>query len=343
VGGAAGSAATVVLALTLAACSSPSHPPVPRSGLHGAVSEFASKGCDAPPHPALTNQRDSMTVDGTTRDYLLTTPTGYTQPQPLVLDFHGFAEGDQTESLSTQFSPLAQRKRFVVAYPNGTGTPIAWDTSTRPSNPDLHFVTALLDHLEATECIDRSRVYATGLSQGAFMTSALACTMAGRFAAVAPVAGIQLPPTCHPSRPVPILAFHGTADPILHFNGGLGLGVLTNALQGKGTDHVKLPKAQLSGPGYPAHVAGWAAKDGCRQKPIDSKLTAHVVHRSYRCPPGVAVEFDIILGGGHSWPGSAFDRSIASVVGPTTSELNATATIWRFFERFRLGRVRPGA
>jgi polyhydroxybutyrate depolymerase len=254
----------------------------------------------------------------------------------LVIDFHGYGEGDSTESLTTQLGALGQQDGFLVAFPQGTGQPISWNTSTRRNNPDLHFVGALLHHLEAVECVDPSRVYATGLSQGAFMSSTVACAMSQRFAAVAPVDGVQLPTPCHTTRPVPILAFHGTADPILHFNGGLGRGVLKHAL---GVKPRRLPKqapARLNGPGYPATVKAWAAKNGCRTNAHDSKLSPHVIHRVYPCPHRTAVEFDIVLGGGHTWPGSAFSQQIVRFVGPTTTEVDATRAIWRFFQRFSL-------
>jgi polyhydroxybutyrate depolymerase len=287
----------------------------------------------------VTNQAGQLTVGGARRTYLLTTPAAHRAPAPLVVDFHGYGEGAPTEALTTQFSPLAQADGFVVVYPNGRGDPIAWDTSTRPGNPDLHFVTALLGRLESTQCIDEARVYATGLSQGAFMSSTVACAMSQRFAAVAPVSGVELSRPCHLSRPVPVLAFHGTADPILHFNGGLGRAVLEDDIHVNPKPLPKLPTARLNGPGYPANVKHWAAKDGCSTTPTDHKVSPHVIHRSYSCPPGVAVEFDIILGGGHSWPGSAFSKEIAKFVGRTTMELNATSTIWSFFQRFHLSHA----
>jgi polyhydroxybutyrate depolymerase len=98
----------------------------------------------------------------------------------------------------------------------------------------------------------------------------------------------------------------------------------------------KLPKANLNGPGYPATVKAWAAKDGCGTTPTDTRISPHVIHRVYPCPPGVAVDFDIIVGGGHSWPGSAISAEIAPFVGHTTMEINATAAIWAFFQQFHL-------
>jgi polyhydroxybutyrate depolymerase len=58
--------------------------------------------------------------------------------------------------------------------------------------------------------------------------------------------------------------------------------------------------------------------------------------RSYRCPPGVAVEFYIVLGGGHAWPGSQVSASLKAITGPSTFEIDATDIIWKFFQRFRL-------
>ncbi len=257
------------------------------------------------------------------------------------MDFHGYGEGAPTESLTTGFGALGQRDGFVAVFPSGTGAPIAWDTSTGSGNPDVRFVAALLDHLEATQCIDEARVYATGLSQGAFMTSTIACVMSSTFAAVAPVAGVQLPRHCPTARPVPLLAFHGTADPILHFNGGIGRKVLADDIHAHPRPLPKLPVARLSGPGYPANVRAWAVKDGCGTTPTDTTLSAHVIHRSYPCPQGVAVEFDIIRGGGHSWPGSPISAAISAFVGHTTMEINATNAIWAFFRGFHLAHPLP--
>ena len=97
-----------------------------------------------------------------------------------------------------------------------------------------------------------------------------------------------------------------------------------------------LPPVNLDGLGYPATVADWAKRDGCAPNPVDTMVSPHVIHRVFQCPPGTAVEFYIILGGGHAWPGSEFSQKIAAITGPTTFEINASNTIWAFFQRFRL-------
>ncbi len=290
----------------------------------------------------MSGLRQDITVDGVARWYLLTTPPTPTgaAPLPLVVDLHGLAEGATLHADTSQFGPKAQTDGFIVVFPEGTGTPVAWDiapsTSAHP-NHDIDFMNAMLDAVEAQHCVDTSRVYADGFSDGALFTSLLACTMANRFAAFAAVAGIVVPSPCDPGRKVPILAFHGTADPILYFNGGLGTAVLNHALgSGPAPTTTAAPPTELDGKGYPANVKAWAAKDGCHLTPTDTEVRAHVVMRSYRCPPGVAVEFYIVLGGGHAWPGSQVSASLKAITGPSTFEIDATDIIWKFFQRFRL-------
>lgn len=295
-----------------------------------------SSGCNRPRSPELSVAMRTLSVGGTTRSYLISTPAPSRSPLPLVLDFHGLAEGDALEAVTTQFGALAHRDRFIAVFPEGTGSPVGWQSQDTRSNPDLVYVAALLNQLESTQCVDERRIYAAGFSDGAIMTSLLACTMSDRIAAFAAVSGVQLPRPCA-KRPVPILAFHGTADPILYFNGGLGAATLSNLLGGHPTaTTVPLPPVRLNGPGYPATVAAWARHDGCARQATNARIAAHVIRRTYRCPAGTAVAFYIVLGGGHAWPGSKFSKALAALTGPTTFEINATPIIWSFFERFAL-------
>lgn len=313
-----------------------------------------SSGCKNPPPPSVTSQRQDMEVDGAARWYLLTTPASTTPsptaatkstktpaPRPLVVDIHGLAEGAVIHAQTSQFGVLGQKDGFVVVFPNGTGSPVKWNTSTRAKpNPDLDFLAAMLNQVEASQCIDTSRVYASGFSDGAFMVSTVACTMSNRFAAIAAVSGLQLPTPCRTTRPVPILTFHGTADPILFFNGGVGIGTLNQALgqgePGGSTTTTTTPPAKLHGPGYPATVRAWAVKDGCGPRSTDTRVASQIILRTYRCPKGTAVKFFIVLGGGHAWPGSKFSQAISSITGFTTFQINATNQIWAFFRQFRL-------
>ena len=317
----------MVLSIGVGACSSTAaHQSSPSTevaaGATGSSAPVASAGCSSPAPVSVTELRQNVTVDGVARWYLLTTPPTHKGVAiPVVVDLHGLSDGATLEAITSQFSPKAVADGFIVVFPQGTGNPVGWDidpSTTKHRNHDIDFMNAILDKLEKAMCVDTTRVYATGLSDGALFTSLLACTMTTRFAAFAPVAGIVMPTPCRPRRPVAILAFHGTADPILPFNGGPAT--------------APSQPLDLHGPGYPANVQAWAVKDGCNPTSTDTQVTAHVILRTYRCPPGAAVEFTIVLGGGHAWPGSQF----SAIKGPSTSEISATDLIWNFFRHHRL-------
>lgn len=279
-------------------------------------------------------------LDDSERWFLLNTPLEHDgeTPIPLVLDVHGLSEGAEVHTKMSDLAAFGDDHGFAVVFPHGTGTPVRWQIGLTPEeNPDLQYAIDLLDQLEAKLCIDTSRVYATGLSNGAFFSSVLACSLADRIAAVAPVAGALRPDGCEPARPVPVLAFHGTADPILLFNGGVGTRLNEVLAEGPGAEpsDAALPPADLDGPGYPANVAAWAADNGCEDEPADEAETETVTRRTYDCPDGADVEFLILDGGGHSWPGSEFSKAVEAMVGPT-DDLDANQEIWDFFQRFAL-------
>ncbi len=283
----------------------------------------------------MTDERRTVTSSGVERWYLLTVPPAHTgsQPLPLLVDFHGLTEGAVVHTRMSGFDQLAGPDGFVLATPNGTKDPVQWSVAPT-GNVDVTFVDDLVDQLGRQLCLDLSRVYATGLSNGAMFSSVLACQRSDRIAAIAPVAGVIYPEGCQTARPVPVLALHGTADPILHFNGGAGdlSGMLSGRTDASG---VSVPPADIDGAGYPENVRKWAAHNGCRPEPTDTRPVTGVILRTYDCPAGAAVVFYVIEGGGHSWPGSAFSEQVADVIGATNMDLHASQVIWQFLSRFR--------
>jgi poly(3-hydroxybutyrate) depolymerase len=81
-------------------------------------------------------------------------------------------------------------------------------------------------------------------------------------------------------------------------------------------------------------VAAWAERNGCDPEPTDTDLSDEVIHRVHDCPDGADVEFEIVVDGGHAWPGSEFSRSIENVVGHTTFDVDATRDGWAFLSQF---------
>ena len=295
-----------------------------------------SAGCGASVAEPGVEVEHPINVRGAPRRYLLTTPSAHDgeTPLPVVLDFHGLLEGAEVHATMSQWSALAEEAGVVAVFPHGTGEPVHWDfdISDPDGNDDLAYTDAVLAELGEQLCIDQSRVYTTGLSNGAMFTSAL-LWRAEVIAAAAPVAGLTDLDGCDPSRPVPVLTYHGTADPILLFNGGVELSGIPG---GGGGPTTTAPPTDLDGEGYPAAVAAFAERNGCDPEPADSELTDEVLRRVYDCPDGADVEFLIIEGGGHSWPSSEFSRNIEPIVGPTTFDVDATRDSWEFLEQFHL-------
>ncbi|CAN5146939.1 hypothetical protein BH20ACT3_BH20ACT3_15400 [soil metagenome] len=311
----------------------------PTSAPEGEVANaepVASAGCGTSTVGVVETERLEVSGD---RWYLLTTPEAHAGETaiPLVLDFHGLTEGAEVHAGHSELGPYAQENDFVVAFPHGSGEPVGWDTAAdRAGNEDLAYVDEVLDEIEADLCVDTSRVYATGLSNGALLSSTIACTMDDRVAAVAPVAGITATEPCEADRAVPVHAFHGTDDPILLFNGGVNLDVLGGDEEdGEGEGDDELPEPDLDGEGYPANAAAWAERNGCGD-PVDEDHTDTVLRRTWDCPAGADVVFDIIDGHGHGWPGSDFSVAIESAIGPNDMSIDANEEMWRFFQRFAL-------
>jgi poly(3-hydroxybutyrate) depolymerase len=171
---------------------------------------------------ALVRERRSLTVGGDARTYLIDAPaTATDQPLPIVLVFHGYqANGAQIRD-GAGFAALATRERFIAIHPDGhEGVRLlgsvgrGWDLGPKDSH-DLEFVRTMLDTVERERCVDRRRIFATGMSNGGFIANLLGCRLADRLAAVAPVAGAMPLTGCTPSGPVAVMITFGRADDIV--------------------------------------------------------------------------------------------------------------------------------
>jgi polyhydroxybutyrate depolymerase len=269
---------------------------------------------------------------GRTRTFQYHLPTGVKAQAPLVLALHGRLGQGKNQAELTGFDGVAESGGFIAVYPDGVRRSWADGRGMTPADKqgvdDVGFLTTLVDHFIEKFGADRRRVYATGMSNGAMMSYRLACERADRFAAIAPVAaqmGQKLAGRCAPSRPVPIISFVGTADPLVPFEGG-----------------------EVSGDRGPVLSAArtrekWATFAGCEGAPAVTRESdpepgdgTQVRRESHGpCREGAEVIFYVVEGGGHTWPGGSRYLS-ERLIGRTTQDIDASSTAWEFFQRFKL-------
>ncbi len=268
----------------------------------------------------------SIVSSGLEREYLLYVPRSYdrSRPAPLVISMHGGAMWPAAEEETSQWNRVADEYGFLVVYPSGVSGdgPRAWDAGAGPGLiRDVRFISELIDTLMASYNIDPSRVYADGLSNGGGMAFVLSCTLSNRIAAVGVVApAIFLPwGSCTDRRAIPMIAFHGTADPVVPYRGG--------------TSWV----APIVFPNIPAWTEKWAKRDRCAPNPVDSAVAEDVTRREYTsCADGAAVVLYTVLKGGHTWPGGG--PLPEWFVGTTSNSIDATGEMWSFYSKHQLPR-----
>jgi polyhydroxybutyrate depolymerase len=274
----------------------------------------------------LDRTNGSLIVSGQTRTYLVHVPLSYdrSKPTPLVISMHGAAGWPAQQKYLSRWNVLADKLGFIVAYPSGTGVPKIWHVFRGPRvERDVRFISEMIDSLESVYNIDSTRIYVNGYSNGGGMAFVLSCTLSDRIAAIGLVAAAQTLPWvwCTDHRPVPMIAFHGTADPIIPYKGG------------------RSPVAPEVFPDVRMWVADWAQRNRCGSTPTDASVTDSVSKREYTdCADDAAVVLYTIRGGGHSWPGGK--PLPAWLVGPTSREIDATSVMWAFFREHPLHEAR---
>jgi len=257
---------------------------------------------------------------------------------PVIFDLHGYAEPGQIQVTLSGLGTYGQTHGFATITPwiDGQRIPL-WLASV--GSKDMAWFGHLLTHVEATACVDENRVFVTGYSNGAFMSSAIACQFSGRVAAVAPVAGIVDVKHCQATRRVPVVAFHGTADPLVHYNGTPSQAA-ENLPAPNGSGETEGQEAKQfgtndpfkKGPTIPQQTAGWAQRNGCSAQMTRTRIASQVTLLSWSCPHHANVELFRIQGGGHAWPGSTESAEISKVIGYTTFQISADAEMWSFFQ-----------
>jgi poly(3-hydroxybutyrate) depolymerase len=215
----------------------------------------------------------NLKVAGVNRTAPLYVPTSGLSKPALVLVLHGLGGDGPEMRTSTQMDKVAEREKFLVAYPNAIGG--TWDYASTKN--DHAFLKDIIDTTVARYQVDRDRVYVTGFSQGGGMAVYAAFTDPDIFAAVAPVSSVGSGAPI-PKRPIPILLTFGTKD------------LYTPAT-------------------FMASVAGWLKFDSCTNTPTvlrpypATNANSAVTRITYgNCAQGTEIVVDSIKDGGHEWP-----------------------------------------
>lgn len=298
-----------------AACGSSDSKPGAGMPAGTATPPRGTPGCTPARAYAAGDSDQVLTSAGVARTYLLHIPTGYdgATRAPVVLAFHGYALSAKQMMEYTRLGALADERGFVAVALDGAGSPRHWNWRKTAGEPnDAQFVADVLDKLDADLCIDADRTFAAGFSDGAAMSRMLACDLPGRIAAFGAVASPNVPCT----GDVPMIAFHGSDDPLVPFEGG----AVRPEFGGGGT----FPPVRRS-------VSEWARALACDGLPTISRPAPSTELSTFlRCRRGDAeVLLYTLLGGGHTWPGSS--PLPADAFGATNTNIDATAVMWDFF------------
>ena len=281
----------VTVLVLLAACRFETTPTIVPSSTDSATTpaftaEAATSTAPTDIAPSLTGEDcargdhfDQIESGGQTRQYLLHVPAMYDPKEPaaLVLVFHGAGIGAQRFVDYSRFSNVSDREGFLIVYPQGLGDEPVWNPA--PGSKDVQFVRDLIDHLQRRCRVDTDRIYASGHSNGGGMVDRLACELADRIAAIGTISGAYARSTqCSPSRPVPVFAIHGTADPIVPFEG------------------------------IPEWASLWAKRNGCDAQPTDIPHNVLIHEQRWtNCRAAAEVILYTIEDLGHDWSHDLID------------------------------------
>ncbi len=258
------------------------------------------------------------------RSYVVHVPKSYDPKKPtsVVLVFHGATMDGRQMVDFCGLNATADEAGFIAVYPDGQLK--TWNAGglVFNRNDDVGFTGKILDELETVLNVDKKRVYACGLSNGAMMCYRLAAEMSERIAAIAPVAGTLAINNCKPKRPVPVIHFHGTADYLVPLDG----------------PNKNLPRL-INFKSVDVTIQTWVKLNGCMAKPETTELPAKkdklkVTRKAYNNGmKGAEVVLYLINGGGHTWPGM---DTAPQFLGKTTMNISANALLWEFFKKHPL-------
>ena len=276
----------------------------------------------------------NITFDGVARNFIVYLPSGYNNSgkMPLIFAIHGGSGTPEGMINIANFKTIADRDKVVLVYPEGVQK--NWNDG-RPTAPnqlginDVGFFNQMCDYMINNYSVDAKKIYATGISNGGFMSTRLGCELSNRIAAIAvnaaTIEATTIAPNCKPNRPVPALYIHGTTDPLVPFLGG------------------QITAGGTAGGTILSHfqaIDKWVTINGCNPTPTVTDLPdiandgTTIKQRVYSGGAnGSEVVSYVVLNGGHTWP-QGYQYLNEAIIGKTSQDMNACEVIWTFFKRF---------
>lgn len=274
----------------------------------------------------------SFSHNGITRMYKLHVPAKYNgAASPLLIALHGGGGDMSYQSNDKLYKQISKSEElgFIVAFPNGyskfnSGKFATWNAGkccgdARDKNiDDVGFIREMIAKISFQLNIDKSKIFATGMSNGGMMSYRLACELSDMIKGIAAVAGTDNTINCSPKNPVSILHIHAKNDDHVLFNGGSGKSLSDN--KEKVTEFTSVPVT----------VAKWVKQNGCNETPkrVLEKSGAYCDLYS-GCKSGTEVQLCVTEAGAHSWPGGEKIRRGAE---ETSKAISANDVMWEFFK-----------
>lgn len=311
--------------------------------------------------PAYALTEETVYHEGRERIFLVHVPENLKDKRgiPTVIAMHGGGGSAEQFASHIKMEETADKEGFIVVYPQGTskkGRFHTWNSgkccaSAQEENvDDVGYISKVIDFVAAKYGVDRTRIYATGHSNGSMMSYRLACELSDKIAAIAPNGGQDMKrESCALARPVPVLHIHGKEDKCASYGGSTECGgCFQDAFRALG-----LPVAKKNiGTCYPVKemVKQWAEFDGCSADASVSFQKGDVTCESYNnCKGGAEVTLCSIENAGHTWPGAEgstkacqrrpdgkFCQVWKDQVGETNHDINANEFMWQFFKKHKI-------
>jgi len=262
---------------------------------------------------------------------------------PLMINYHGGGGHARGQQDYTGMNQHADQRGYIVVYPNGTGRwgnrLLTWNagsccgSAARNQVDDVGFTLQLIDYLAERLPMDKTRVYATGFSNGGMMAYRLAVEAGDRIAAIAPVAGGMVVNAFSPVRALPILHIHSVDDPRALFYGGLG-------------PRFPLTNQRVNHPNIDNVINQWARYEDCSATSVTvenrsgNKKRGNTSHRATleryeNCRDNSVIALWKLSGAGHVWPGGQRNY-MKRLLGASTTVIDANEEIWKFVSQFSL-------